>query len=64
MSVLRGAPRKLGRAELALAYELHAEGVYWKIIAWGLGVNQDYLESVVGRCKREGLDWLPEVDHG
>ena len=56
--------RKLGRQELALAYELHAEGVYWKIIAWGLGVECSYLQALVGKCKRDGLGWLPEVNHG
>lgn len=56
--------RKIGRAELVLAYELRQAGVLWKLIAWGLGVERAYLQRMVARCEREGLDWLPEVSCG
>ena len=56
--------RKIGRQDLALAYELRAEGVYWKIIAWGLGIDRSYLHQLIRKCEREGLGWLPEVDCG
>ncbi len=46
---------KLRNQEIALAMELHNEGVSWKIIAEGLGVSADYLQRRVARAKREGM---------
>lgn len=48
----------LGRAELALAYELWTDGVRIGLIASNLGVNASWLQTLISRCKREGLDWL------
>lgn len=48
----------LGRSELALAYELRAEGVRNGLIAAELGCNANYLYTLLARCERDGLGWL------
>lgn len=50
----------LGRSELALAYELRLEGVRNGLIASELGCNANYLYTLLARCEREGLSWLPK----
>jgi len=49
----RGAARTLGRAELALAYELRCEGCSWRNIAIGLGLNPQTLERAIARLTTE-----------
>lgn len=48
----------LGRAEMALAYELHQEGVSLELIADNFGCNANWLCQLLNRCKRDGLSWL------
>lgn len=51
--------RKIGAAELALAYELLASGATAKQAAWGLGIaDYRYLCRLIRRCENEGLAWL------
>ncbi len=50
----------LGRAELALAYELRQAGVRNGLIAAELGCNASYLYTLMTRCEREGLGWNPK----
>jgi len=45
----------IGRAELALAYELRQEGCSWKVIAIGLGVDAAKLTSAVRHLCRPRL---------
>lgn len=52
-----GVDVSLGRAELALAYELRQEGVRNGLIAQELGCNANYLYTLLARCEREGLAW-------
>lgn len=49
----RGAAHTLGRAELALAYELRCEGCSWRNIAIGLGLNPQTLERSIARLTTE-----------
>lgn len=53
-----GLDVKLGRAELALAYELYQEGVSVKLIAENFGCGDNWLYQLFNRCKRDGLSWL------
>lgn len=53
-----GLDVNLGRAEMALAYELHQEGVEMALIAENFGVNASWLCTLLNRCKRDGLSWL------
>lgn len=53
-----GVDVKLGRADLALAYELRQEGVRNGLIASVLGCNANYLCTLLVRCERDGLSWL------
>jgi hypothetical protein len=48
----------LGRAEMALIYELRQEGVSWKLISLNFGVSVDWLLRLMQRCRNDGLDWL------
>ena len=50
----------LGRAELALAYELRQEGVKNILVAQALGCNANYLYTLMAKCEREGLAWNPK----
>lgn len=56
----RGAVQTLGRAELALAYELLAEGCRWRLVARALGTTEHYLRQRLNQCKREGIAWIKE----
>lgn len=48
--------RKLGKAELVLAYELREEyGMAWKTIAKMIGHNHNTLRSYVWRAINKGL---------
>jgi hypothetical protein len=49
---------KLGRAELALAYELRQEGVTTDLIAIALGCNRSHLATLLNRCECDGLSWI------
>ena len=49
----RGAAHRLGRAELALAYELHCEGCSWRNISKGLGVDRKNLARAIARLTTE-----------
>ena len=53
-----GLARRLGREELAFAYELRQEGIRWKLIARELGVSVHYLDARIRRCKKEGISWI------
>jgi len=53
-----GLDVNLGRAEMALAYELHQEGVSLALIAENFGCNSNWLYQLLNRCKRDGLSWL------
>lgn len=46
---------RLGNAELALAYELHCEGLNWHHIASGLGISVHYLRARIRLAERQGL---------
>jgi len=46
---------KLGNNEIALAIELRQEGCTWKVIAYGLSVNPNFLCCAVNKAKREGM---------
>ena len=50
--------RKLGLAELVLAYELRQEGIRWRLIARALGVTAWYLNWRLKQCEREGIAGL------
>lgn len=43
------------RNELALAYELRAAGVAWKLIGYGLGCGEDALRKACRKAEREGI---------
>ncbi len=49
---------KLGRADLALAYELRQDGAKMKLLASNFGVSVSLLGKLFTRCKRDGLSWL------
>ncbi len=53
-----GEKQKLGRSELALAYELRQVGIRKELIAAELGCNANYLCTLLSRCEREGLGWV------
>jgi hypothetical protein len=48
----------LGRAEVALIYELRQEGVRWQIISAQFGMSVDRLMRLMQRCRNDGLSWL------
>lgn len=50
----------LSRSELALAYELRKEGVRNGLIAAELGCNANRLYTMLARCERDGLSWVPK----
>ena len=54
----RGTPQTLGRAELALAYELRQEGCRRRLIARALGTTEHYLNARIRQCEREGIAWI------
>lgn len=56
MTCKNGPKPCLKRADLALAYELREAGCYWKVIAYGLGVEADALRKSVNKAMREGLE--------
>ena len=56
----RGAAQTLGRAELALAYELYQEGYRRRIIARVLGTTEHYLNTRIRQCEREGIYWIKD----
>lgn len=53
-----GLDVNMGRAEVALAYELRQEGVRMKLIARNFGCDEHRLYTLFARCKRDGLSWL------
>ncbi|NTE96717.1 hypothetical protein [Agrobacterium tumefaciens] len=53
----KGEMLKLGRSDLALAYELRQEGVRHGLIARNLGCNPGYLYTLLVRCELIGLSW-------
>jgi len=52
---MRHRKRSLGNAELALAMELRTEGITWKLISYGLGVDPETLINRVSQVEREGM---------
>ena len=54
----RGAAHTLGRAELALAYELRQAGCRRRLIARALGTTEHYLNARIRQCEREGIAWI------
>lgn len=54
----RGRPANLTNADIALAMELRTEGVPWKIISYGLGLDDDHkgqkLIEIVKYAERRG----------
>mgnify|MGYP003407810243 FL=1 len=56
----RGAAQTLGRAELALAYELYQEGYRRRLIARALGTTEHYLNARIRQCEREGIYWIKD----
>jgi len=56
--MINGLSRRLGREELAFAYELRQEGIRWKLIARELGVSAWYLDARIRQCKKEGISWI------
>lgn len=48
-------PRKLTRADVALALELRTEGLHWYHIATGLGVHTKTLRSAVEYAEAHGM---------
>lgn len=49
----RGAAQTIGRAELALAYELRCEGCSWRNISTGLGLNPQTLQRAIARLTED-----------
>jgi hypothetical protein len=60
MSRKLGQSQKLGRAELATAYELRYGGVKcrWIDIAKALGVTVHYLRIRIKQVEADGIAWL------
>ena len=56
-----GEAATLGRAELALAYELRNEGYRWRLIARALGATEHYLRQRLKQCEREGVAWIKDI---
>lgn len=56
-----GCAIRLGRAELAFAYELRQEGIRRKLIARELGVSVWYLDARLKQCERDGVAWVAEL---
>jgi hypothetical protein len=52
--------RKLGKAELVLAYELRSEGYRRNLIARALGCTVWYLDHRLAQCEREGISWITQ----
>lgn len=61
VGVKPGSARRLGRAELVLAYELCCEGYRRKIVARALGVSVWYLNARLRQCEREGIAWIRTI---
>lgn len=53
-----GVNCRLGRADLALIYELRQEGIQWKLISQQFGISVWWLMITFRRCRNEGLSWL------
>lgn len=53
-----GIDCRMGRADLALAYEMYHSGYIWKHIAIYFGVHDRTIYTNIKRCERDGLDWL------
>lgn len=53
-----GESCRLGRADLALAYEMYHNGFLWKSIASYFGVHDRTIYRYFKRCERFGLAWL------
>ena len=55
----RGRKARLGNAELALAMELRTQSISWKLIAYGLNVEETHLIKRVARAQQEGMSAPP-----
>lgn len=53
-----GVDCRLGRADLALAYEMYQAGCLWKHIADTFGVDRSTIYRAIKRCEQFGLAWL------
>lgn len=56
MNQKRGPKPSYTNADIALAYELRGEGVSWKLIAYGLGCQDDAIRKAVQRAERRGIE--------
>lgn len=54
----KGLDVKLGRADVALAYELRQEGVSMALIADTFDCDPSHFSRLFARCERDGLGWL------
>lgn len=43
------------REDVALAYELRQEGVFWKLIGYGLGCGEHAIRKAVKRAISRGI---------
>jgi transposase len=53
-----GESCRMGRADLAQAYEMYQAGVIWRHIACHFGVDDRSIYRYFKRCERFGLAWL------
>lgn len=53
-----GIDCRMGRADLALAYEMYHAGVTWKNIAGVFGIHDRTIYRSICRAEQFGLAWL------
>lgn len=53
-----GIDCRMGRADLALAYEMQNSGITWRNISNVFGVHDRTIYRAIKRAEQFGLDWL------